>query len=267
MTCSLPRVFKTMMSQIMVDQLGILHSPRPDKREKPDAETSIFERLAEAGDDYQDNPMSDIEDAEAEISLEKPEPQKSEKSRQPPQKPEEEGRPLLTPTPLEAMIIAPIALAQLTNERLHRWRIQRIQKKATRLNEETERFRDAAMELFKLPIGPELTRYQSALESDDRDAIAAGEEKLAEMVRETPEAAKKIAKLREQGAQIQIKAHRLIADSAFAARGVWFDTKSLDMAGNDQIMRLAKFIAERVTRLLNALRGAQPVSGQAVKVS
>ena len=227
----------------MADQLGILHSPRPDKREKP----------AEAGDDYQDNPMPDIEDAEAEISPEKPEPQKSEKSRQ--------------PTPLEAMIIAPITLAQLTNERLHRWRIQRIQKNATRLNEETERFRDAAMELFKLPIGPELTRYQSALESDDRDAIAAGEEKLAAMLRETPEAAKKIAKLREQGAQIQIKAHRLIADSAFAARGVWFDTKSLDMAGNDQIMRLAKFIAERVTRLLNALRGAQPVSGQAVKVS
>lgn len=251
----------------MVDQLGIFNAPasRPDKSEKPDARASLFERLAEPEDDYQDNPAPLVED----ISEAEPPPEPADPLESGPLPPSEEARrPLPRPSPLEALVIAPIVLAHLTSGRLHLWRIQRIQKKAAELNGETAAFKDAAMALFKLPIGPELTKYQSALEAKDRNAITAGEARLADLLREAPETAKRITRLSEQGARIQVKAHRLIADSAYAARGVWLDVNRPDfLAGNEQIMRMAKFIAERIARLLNALKGAQPVNKQTVGVS
>ena len=229
----------------MADQLEVFNAPAPspDIPEKSNAPASLFERLAEPEDDYQDNPLAHVEEV-------------SEVEPPPPSEDEEARRPSPEPSPLQAMIIAPIVLAQLTSERLHLWRIQRIQKKAAELNDETAAFKDAAMALFKLPIGPELTKYQSALEAQDRNAITAGEARLADLLREAPETAKRITRLSEQGARIQVKAHRLIADSAYAARGVWLDVHRPDfLAGNEQIMRMAKFIAERIARLLSALKG------------
>ena len=252
----------------MADQLGIFNAPAsPDTSKKPDAPASLFDRLAEPEDDYQDNPLPDIEEvSEAEPPPEPAEPPKS--GPPPPSEDAEAKRPLPGLSPLEGMIIAPIVLAHLTSERLHLWRIQRIQKKAAELNGETAAFKDSAMALFKLPIGPELTKYQSALEAQDQNAITAGEARLADLLSEAPETAKRITRLSEQGARIQVKAHRLIADSAYAARGVWLDVHKPDfLAGNEQIMRMAKFIAERIARLLNALKGAQPKNNQTVGIS